>query len=144
MRYGKHSTHFQDLNALKESMVSTLNDTNLFQNVTLNENEPHDLVLYIEADLNDQSSLVYAFFSGLTFMVLPLVVDVDANVKISLYDSKNKPLASNEEKIHIDSFIGWLIIPVSPFFFSSVVERKAIKNIIFSSMDQWKTKGIIK
>ncbi|ABZ93115.1 Hypothetical protein LBF_0579 [Leptospira biflexa serovar Patoc strain 'Patoc 1 (Ames)'] len=144
LRYGKHSTYFQDLIVLKESMIETIKDTNLFLNVITNENEAHDYVMYIESDLDDKSSLGWAFFSGLTFMVFPLIVDVDVDVKISLYDLKNKQLSANQEKIHLDLYGGWLLIPATPFFFSPSVERKAYKNIIFSSINQWKTKGIIK
>lgn len=144
LRYGKHSTTYQHLPLLKENMVDTLKDTNLFQNVVVNENEPHDYVMYYESDFNDKSSVGLGILSGLTFMLFPVSVDFDHNIKISLYDTKNKLLASNQEKIYVEGYLGWLLIPASPFFFSPVVEKKATRNVIFSALNQWKSKGIIK
>ncbi|PJZ46765.1 hypothetical protein [Leptospira brenneri] len=141
---GKYSKTYQHLPILKENMVDTLKDTNLFQNIVTDENQAHDYVMYYESDVNEKSSMVLAFLSGLTVLLFPLSIDLDRNIKISIYDTKNKLLATNQEKVNTKHYAGWILIPVSPFFFTPVVEKNTVRNILFNAMNQWKSKGIIK
>lgn len=141
---GKHSTKYRHLVWLRNDLVEELNETNLFQKVVTDEREAHDFVMYYESDINDKSSSVLFVLAALTFMIIPFNVNLDYDIKISLYDTKNMRLASNQEKINSNGYAGWLLVPVSPMYFIQDPENKALKNILNNALNDWKTKGIIK
>ncbi|MBL0953729.1 MAG: hypothetical protein IBJ01_03080 [Leptospira sp.] len=141
---GKFSKHPQHIPILNERMVDIVKESNLFKNVVTKENEPYDYIIYVETNINEKGSKVWPALAGATFLVFPLIMDQDFSVKVSLLDSKRKLLAVNEERMNMDVFVGWVIIPISPFFFTPVVQNNAYRNVIYSSLSQWKSKGIIK
>lgn len=141
---GKHSTSYRHLIYLRDDLVESLKETNLFQNVIIDEKEPHDFVMYYESDTNDKSSEGLFFLAAITFMVIPFNVDIDYDIKISLYDAKNVRLTSNQEKINANGYAGWLLLPISPLYFIQDLENKALRNILNNALNDWKRKGIIK
>ncbi|MCW7494002.1 hypothetical protein ND861_15250 [Leptospira sp. 2 VSF19] len=141
---GQFSKHPQAIPEINENIADILKESNMFKKVVTNENEPHDLIMYVETNIDEKASKIFAVISGLTVLAIPLKMDQDYHMKISLLDSKKKLLAFNEERFNIDIFVGWIIIPISPFFFTPVVHSNANRNVIYSSLNQWKSKGIIK
>ncbi|EMY67901.1 hypothetical protein [Leptospira vanthielii] len=142
--HGKISKIPQPIPTVNEKMEGILKDSDLFKNVTTNDKEPVDLIMIVETNINDKSNMVLVGISGATFLVFPLFIDLELNMKVSLLDSNSKLLAVNEERYSNDSIFGWIILPVSPFFFTPIVETRAYRSIIYSSLNNWKSKGIIK
>lgn len=142
--HGKISKYPQAIPTFNEKMEGILKDSNLFKNVTTNEKDSVDLIMIVETNINDKSNKIMAGISGATFLVFPLFIDLELNMKVSLLDSNSKLLAVNEERYSNDSIFGWIILPVSPFFFTPIVETRAYRSIIYSSLNNWKSKGIIK
>ncbi|WP_233440909.1 hypothetical protein [Leptospira biflexa] len=142
--HGKISKFPQAIPRFNEKMEGILKDSNLFKNVTTNDKDSVDLIMIVETNINDKSNKILAGISGVTVLVFPLFIDLELSTKVSLFDSNRKLLAVNEERYTNDSFIGWILIPVSPFFFTPVVETRTYRNIIYSSLNNWKSKGIIK
>ncbi|MCW7507895.1 hypothetical protein [Leptospira levettii] len=144
LKNGKYSTDYRQLNWLQKDLVEKLNESNLFKKVITDEKEAYDYVMYYESDINDQSSSVLFVLSALTFMIIPFNVNLDYDIKISLYDSKNVRLTSKQEKINANGYAGWLLIPISPLYFIQDPENKALENILNNALNDWKLKGFIK
>ncbi|EOQ89825.1 hypothetical protein LEP1GSC202_1711 [Leptospira yanagawae serovar Saopaulo str. Sao Paulo = ATCC 700523] len=141
---GKIAKFPQAIPTLNEKMEGILKDSNLFKNVTTNDKESVDLIMIVETNMDDKSSKILAGVSGATFLVFPLFINLELNMKVSLLDSNYKLLAINEERYANNSILGWIVLPISPFFFTPIVETRAYRNVIYSSLNNWKAKGIIK
>lgn len=132
----------------EQRIVKILNRSNQFTEVKVAENEnlpaASDLTMKFTAVSNVNNKIgPLRILSFVTLGVVPMQFKQETKLTTEVFDKNGKRLKLSESSFQSDTWIGWIFIPLAPFYWPDSQADKAFESMVGSALAEMKKENIL-
>lgn len=132
----------------EQRIVKILNRSNQFTEVKVAENEnssaTSDLTMKFTVVSNVNNKIgPLRILSFLTLGVVPMQFKQETKLTTEVLDKSGKRLKLTESSFQSDTWIGWIFLPLAPFFWPDSQADKAFENMVGSTLAEMKKENLL-
>lgn len=132
----------------EQRIIKILNRSNQFTEVKVaeNENSPaaSDLTMKFTVVSNVNNKIgPLRILSFVTLGVVPMQFKQETKLTSEVFDKNGKRLKLTESSFQSDTWIGWIFLPLAPFFWPDSQADKAFENMVGSTLAEMKKENLL-